>query len=345
MRVTRAAFTLVELLVVIAIIGVLVALLLPAVQAAREAARRSQCQNNMKQVGLATLNYENAKAELPPAFWETTVTSGREVDRICHSSLTYVLAYMEQGAVASQWDFSKHWSDPYPYETIPIPAWKDAGRNKTYAKNTTNNFMLAMTRIDGFRCPTIVEDRGEWPAATDYTVCDALVTSPSDVALPELITSKVVKARPNSEGRYVSMLAVIGGGEDVNGAKTQKYKPKLKNCTDGTSQTFMWFETGARPIYYRGGVVQQDQRTGAPLETQGGYSWAQYENWHAVHERNGNSLMNVTNSEEIYSFHTGGCFYGMGDGSVHFVTESLDPDVFVSLFTRDSEDMAGVSAL
>lgn len=339
MRVTRVAFTLVELLVVIAIIGVLVALLLPAVQAAREAARRSQCQNNMKQIGLATLNYENATGELPPAFWDPIVAgAGGRSQQVFHSTLPYVLPYLEQGNLASQWDFDKTWNDP-----APAGSWKDAWRNKSFPQNTVSNFSIAMTRIDGFRCPTITEDRGEWPGATDYTVCDAIVAS-SGNALSELINLKAVQPRPNSEGRYVSMLAVIGGGDDVDGGKNQKYKPKLKNCTDGTSQTFMWFETGARPIYYRGGIVQEDQRSGVK-ETQGGFSWAQYENWHAVHERNGNTLMNVTNNEEIYSFHTGGCFYGMGDGSVHFVADSLDPNVFVSLFTRDSEDVADGSVL
>jgi prepilin-type N-terminal cleavage/methylation domain-containing protein len=340
MRVTRAAFTLVELLVVIAIIGVLVALLLPAVQAAREAARRSQCQNNMKQTGLATLNYENAQGELPPAFWSETKTaagSGR-AEIVESSTLTYVLPYIEQGNLANQWDWDKTWHDP-----APATSWKDAWRNKTFPQNTTTNFSIAMTRIDGFRCPSITEDRSEWPAATDYTVCDALAAGSGD-ALAELVNLKLVTRRPNSEGRYVSMLAVIGGGEDIEGAPRQRYKPKLKNCTDGTSQTFMWFETGVRPIRYRGNAPQLDSR-GVQMETQGGFSWAQYENWHAVHERNGNALMNVTNHEEIYSFHTGGCFYGMGDGSVQFITESLDPNVFVSLFTRDSEDVVDPSVL
>ena len=100
----RRGFTLVELLVVIAIIGVLVALLLPAIQAAREAARRTQCKNNMRQLGLAVLNYETAKRVLPPAYHLNNGQIGN------HSLFAFLLPYIEQTALAGQWDMQKNWS-------------------------------------------------------------------------------------------------------------------------------------------------------------------------------------------------------------------------------------------
>jgi prepilin-type N-terminal cleavage/methylation domain-containing protein len=91
---TRQAFTLVELLVVIAIIGILVALLLPAIQAAREAARRSQCANHMKQIGLATQNYHDTRRQLPPS----RILDGRQ------TWLALILDYMEESQVKGLWD-------------------------------------------------------------------------------------------------------------------------------------------------------------------------------------------------------------------------------------------------
>jgi prepilin-type N-terminal cleavage/methylation domain-containing protein len=119
----RCGFTLVELLVVIAIIGVLIGLLLPAVQGAREAARRSQCVNNLKQVGLAVLNYETAHGMLPaagafaPPSQSLYFTFHARIDLKSgtnHSWLTRLLPYLEQRAVYDQLDFKSHLSSNNP---------------------------------------------------------------------------------------------------------------------------------------------------------------------------------------------------------------------------------------
>src|SRR5829696_8516182 len=104
-RLQRAGFTLVELLVVIAIIGVLIALLLPAVQAAREAARRSQCANNLRQNGLAVQNYLSATKTVPPAVdWSKTAGASWSVQ-------ARLLPYMEQTSLRNLIDFKFNYSD------------------------------------------------------------------------------------------------------------------------------------------------------------------------------------------------------------------------------------------
>ena len=104
----RFAFTLVELLVVIAIIGILIGMLLPAVQAVREAARRAQCQNNLKQLALAAHNFESANMAFPPGV----VDDDDNLQDALHTGWVFLLPYFEQNNVADQYDMTDSWSSP-----------------------------------------------------------------------------------------------------------------------------------------------------------------------------------------------------------------------------------------
>ena len=118
-------FTLVELLVVIAIIGILIGMLLPAVQSVREAARRAQCQNNLKQLGLACLNYESARQHLPPGV---TDDDANLIDAN-HTGFVFLLPFIEQANLFDQFDLTTDWKSP-------------------------TNAPLAMELIPGLHCPS-----------------------------------------------------------------------------------------------------------------------------------------------------------------------------------------------
>src|SRR5829696_3724580 len=117
LRLNRRAFTLVELLVVIAIIGILVALLLPAIQAAREAARRSQCKNNLKQIGLALHNYESARGSFPPGFVSRAATVDGPGLGPGWGWATHILPYLEESTLNI--DLKREITDPL-YDEIRI---------------------------------------------------------------------------------------------------------------------------------------------------------------------------------------------------------------------------------
>ncbi len=140
---SRFGFTLVELLVVIAIIGVLVALLLPAIQQAREAARRAQCSNHLKQWGLATLNYESARRRFGPGI----VDNDQDYRDGQHSGLVYLLPYVEENGLYQQYDLEADWKSP-------------------------GNLRVAAVRIETLLCPSnasaVVDDGGVPGAPTDY---------------------------------------------------------------------------------------------------------------------------------------------------------------------------------
>jgi prepilin-type N-terminal cleavage/methylation domain-containing protein/prepilin-type processing-associated H-X9-DG protein len=158
----RRGFTLVELLVVIAIIGILIALLLPAVQAAREAARRSQCTNNLKQLGLALHNYHDTFQQFPPAGfdygWASDANGNYEQDTPNklyknHSSLTHLLPFIEQQAIYDRFDFTQASCTYMRNSSSPMAGDPIA----------SGNAALATTRIAAFFCPS---DSGEVLSST-----------------------------------------------------------------------------------------------------------------------------------------------------------------------------------
>lgn len=110
MRCRRRAFTLVELLVVIAIIGVLGALLLPAVQSAREAARRMQCTNNLKQLGLSLHNFHDVNKKFPPAHEDLATSPSTSTKWAC-SWMPRILPFIEEQAVFQLYRLDRHWTD------------------------------------------------------------------------------------------------------------------------------------------------------------------------------------------------------------------------------------------
>lgn len=335
-------FTLVELLVVIAIIGILVALLLPAVQAAREAARRMSCSNNLKQQGIAFHNYHDTFKALPlawyldhPAFLPLNIHSWGEM----------LLPFMEQQPLHDRIDFR------VPALTSPV------------LPNSAANVAAVSTPLPTFICPSApggaqrVYNGGVPAGAYPGLPALAWTSAPSDYC-----------AATGVRGVFANMAyANLGGaGGSRHGALVVHYNPasalgatnmgtNMAGITDGTSNTILVGErTGGDKIFNLRVTAAAHPALGAA----NGGGWGDAlngENWlsgtlytgvpaanlAAAQGVEGPCGINCTNlrGHGFHSFHPGGAMFAMADGSVQFISQTASQIVLASRITREKGEI------
>lgn len=324
---TGRGFTLVELLVVIIIIGILVALLLPAVQSAREAARQSQCANNLKEIGLACLNFERAHGGLPPAsvFPKYMTDPSTYGDSARVGWVWLVLPYLEQSNLSDQYHFDCVWFDPSLEH-------------------------LVTTRLSVMECPTdpvvgaIFQGSSTDPSSRETVdfkaaACDYFAT----VSL----NSNVVQLgwTPRQDEKFTS---ANSGLYDYSGAMRDDKVTKISEIRDGTSNTMMVAEMSGRPhAYVTGGLLNPN---GAD-KTYGFGAWA-HNNKHTVRTYTydgqvspGPCPVNCSNQMGIFSFHPVGANALFADGSVHFLPQTIDLFAMFNLVVRADGNVIDGGAL
>jgi prepilin-type N-terminal cleavage/methylation domain-containing protein len=316
----QGAFTLVELLVVIAIIGVLVALLLPAVQAAREAARRSQCQNNIRQLCVAALNYEQSKGNLPPGRYGC---DGTAADKNCTpfansraaSGFLPLLPYIEQQALFQSID----WTDG-PWKTPNnVPERDDPPMHN-------KNAALIGTPLATMNCPSdskepFVEFKPVPEATSSYAFCGG-TRGPSYGSghTPKYRVPKVGK------GNNGAFMYVQGG--NLNGTA-------LKEITDGLSHTIFFGETidghlkETRNRWTAAGrYVDGLRSTENPMNTAVGLGGSE------------NDSGGYKTTGAFASRHVGGGQFAYGDAHVEFLSEDIAINIYRAASTRADDDDA-----
>lgn len=334
LSVRKRGFTLIELLVVIAIIAVLIALLLPAVQQAREAARRTQCKNNLKQLGLAIHNYESTNKLFPSSGESTDESTNPTVRRFFPVSMfVAVLPFTDQAPVYNAWNFNVHYT---------------AG----------NNPALARTKVAAFLCPS---NASTGPDPLGYGMSDYMPVAYTDLdfsgnrqanvqgfdvkgalgfcnpiayvtdGLSNTIMVFEDSGRPTGNGGSYDISAgvTLGGAQLVDTTQLAAAKNQTPYLAGGNfGVPGRWADPDSAsgvsgPPANRGPIINNNK---VPAGGPGTCPW---------------STNNCGPNDEPFSLHVGGCHALMGDGAVRFISENTDTQTIRRLCAPKDGEVVG----
>ncbi|MGH7223580.1 MAG: DUF1559 domain-containing protein [Gemmataceae bacterium] len=346
---SRHGFTLIELLVVIAIVGVLLGLLLPAVQRVREAANRVKCQSNLKEMGLALHSFHDSNGFLPPGM-----ITDSDLQDCYHTGFSYLLPYLEQGNLYQLIQMDQHWYDLGNYtaleQQVPI-------------------FYCPSNRTSGVMDLTAVIEQWSAPMPPYVGSCDYILCKGANSSLRTDTTLIPPEARGLfNESRFASGFAPGGGASSL---PMPQQAVRFAHILDGLSTTMAIGEgAGGSPYYYVADYNNLSQPTlepfvNGPAQMEQGWGAASVGDlqhpWYAgilgvtaqigygpnpmdepMNRRPGmptilaseGTRFTVTGFDLVSGFrsmHMTGCNFLFADGSVRFVPQSIDPAVYRAL--------------
>lgn len=343
-----SAFTLVELLVVMSIIAILVALLLPAIQHAREVARISTCNNRLHGLAIGMLSYEAAQQELPPAIIRPKTKRWQTVERRNDqfSWMPLILPYLEGGDAVDRLDLEKRWDDPVNQPVVSLPF----------------NFLV---------CPSVgipASDReyllGSGAEVQRYGVSD--YTTVGSLAINS--NSNLFGGKRGSDAWQWSEREVRYIPKSKRSAIIETDPTRMSKISDGTSRTLLLIEDADRPNFWTlfGPYAREvygnayctaprpwySSSQGKMVLTGGGWSEPDLHAPVSGAHLNGDTVycgpssdlsapaFNLTNNDEGFSFHPGGMIVAFVDGHNEFLNEEMSLRAYVAIVTREAGEIS-----